>query len=171
MLVSEVVGCCPPNAPFVRKPWQRGTQQAAEVANEAPEVALQGAGWWVRGNKPSGSPQPSRPPGWVRVRTPAPSVIGGSKGHGPDRRRETSSSGSPAWFCPSFPGPGPPASSPDAPSSLLHPAGSAQAGKLLWDPFQPVQRNPLHGDFLLEEKQMASAWLCSAGGIEQRGPS
>lgn len=49
------------------------------------------------------------PPSRVGTRKdPAPSVIGGSKGHGPDKRRETSSSGSPAWFCPSFPGPGPP---------------------------------------------------------------
>lgn len=43
--------------PFVRKPWQRGTQQAAEVANEAPEVALQGARQAVR--QPAALP-PSR---------------------------------------------------------------------------------------------------------------
>lgn len=72
-----------------------------------PEVLLQGAGLWGgRGKQALRRPAPL--PGWVCVRSPASSALGSGKGHSPEKRRETSSSGSPAWFRPAFPGPRPP---------------------------------------------------------------
>lgn len=136
-----------------------------------PEVLLQGAGLWG-GRGKQALRQPAPLPGWVCVRSPASSVLGSSKGTAQRREGRRLVREVRRGSTLPFRGPGPPASSPDTPSSLLHLAGSAQAGKLLWDPFRPVQPDPFHGEFLLaDEKQMASAWFCSACGIKRRDTS